>query len=74
LTRTSFIKRKVYPKEGTRVRIPGVYHITTWYGAVGHWGVWEWPGSVFFSLPPRGRPFYGRFGSACLSSLDSRVP
>ena len=34
--RTNFIKRKVYPKEGTRVRIPGVYHITTWYGAVGH--------------------------------------
>ena len=43
MTRTSFIKRirKVYPKEGTRVRIPGVYHITTWYGAVGHWGAWE---------------------------------
>ena len=40
LTRTSFIKRKVYPKEGTRVRIPGMYHITTWYGAVGHWGEW----------------------------------
>ena len=28
-----FIKSKVYPKEGTRVRIPGMYHITTWYGA-----------------------------------------
>ena len=34
--RALFIKRKVYPKEGTRVRIPGMYHITTWYGAVGH--------------------------------------
>ena len=40
MTRTNFIKRKVYPKEGTRVRIPGMYHITTWYGAVGHWGEW----------------------------------
>ena len=36
LTRTDFINKKVYPKEGTRVRIPGMYHITTWYGAVGH--------------------------------------
>ena len=40
MRRTDFIKRKVYPKEGTRdlgyARIPGVYHITTWYGAVGH--------------------------------------
>ena len=41
MTRTSFIKKKAYPKEGTRVRIPGVYHITTWYGAVGHRGAWE---------------------------------
>ena len=40
LTRTNFIKREVNPKEGTRVRIPGMYHITTWYGAVGHWGEW----------------------------------
>ena len=36
LRRTDFIRKKVCPKEGTRVRIPGVYHITTWYGAVGH--------------------------------------
>ena len=36
LIRTDFINKKVCPKEGTRVRIPGMYHITTWYGAVGH--------------------------------------
>ena len=34
-TRTNFI-RKVCPKEGTRVRVLGVYHNTAWYGAVGH--------------------------------------
>ena len=36
MIRTDFIDKKVCPKEGTRVRIPGMYHITTWYGAVGH--------------------------------------
>ena len=29
---------KVCPKEGTRVRVLGVYHDTAWYGAVGHRG------------------------------------
>ena len=35
LDKDQLIKRKVYPKEGTRVRTPGMYHITTWYGEVG---------------------------------------
>ena len=37
LTRTNF-KGKVCPKEGTRVRILGMYHDMAWYGAVGHRG------------------------------------
>ena len=31
LTRTDFINKKVYPKEGTRVRIPGTHCILTQY-------------------------------------------
>ena len=27
MTRTDFINKKVYPKEGTRVRIPGTYFL-----------------------------------------------
>ena len=29
MTRTDFINKKVYPKEGTRVRIPGTHCIRT---------------------------------------------
>ena len=29
---------KVCPKEGTRVRVLGVYHNMAWYSAVGHRG------------------------------------
>ena len=36
LTRTDFINKKVYPKEGTRVRIPGTHCIRTQCEAVGH--------------------------------------
>ena len=40
LTRTNFIREglPVCPKEGTRVRVLGLYHNMAWYGAVGHWG------------------------------------
>ena len=33
---TNFIRGKVCPKEGTRVRVLRLYHNTAWYGAVGH--------------------------------------
>ena len=36
LTRTDFINKRVYPKEGTRVRIPGTHCIRTQYKVVGH--------------------------------------
>ena len=37
--------KKVYPKEGTRVRIPGTYCIRTQYEVVGRYrgnGWWDW--------------------------------
>ena len=34
LTRTDFIKKKVYPKEGTRVHIPGLHCVCTQCEAV----------------------------------------
>ena len=39
LTRTDFINKRVYPKEGTRVRIPGTHCICTQCDCARQWGI-----------------------------------
>ena len=56
MTWTNFIKRKVYPKEGTRVRIPGMYHITTWHCAVRKFSLH--PGEIICEPLAFGSPKY----------------